>query len=328
MKLIIPKSKRLLKSDRPTNKSSIVDALDYLIDGYHFNVKYNLETYLKFFPPCGFNKASLLFAIAAHDVIEEQKPVTVRQVFYRMVSLGFFPDTGKSHYTKLLGIIKILRRRGAVPFDAIIDNLRSTQKPSSWSGLQDYAETVARVYRKDFWAEMPDYVEIICEKDALSGVIYPITAKYDVSLQVIRGAASDSFAFHIANQWNRIQKPIYVYYIGDHDPSGMDIERDISEKLSEFSGRSMIWERLAINESDLKSVIPLKVKQSDTRAKAYLQKYGNIAAEADAIEPKELKRRVETAINRHIDQDRWEKLQGIEQAEKESLKVKLIDNLK
>src|SRR5262249_47375231 len=129
-----------------------------------------------------------------------------------------------------------LREAGEVPFSWIVDNIRDTLKPSSWSGLVDYSEAVRDSYRKALWPEMPHHVEVFVEKDAVAGTIHPVTKEYDVALQVCRGYASLSFTGLIAARWAKIEKPIFAYYIGDFDPSGFDIERDLMDKLARYSG--------------------------------------------------------------------------------------------
>jgi hypothetical protein len=213
-----------------------------------------------------------------------------------------------------------LREEGVIPFAWIIDNLRATVKPSSWSGLTDFVETVQGAYRKDFWASLPTYCHIICEKDAVAGTLSPITRKYDVSLSPVRGYVSLSFANEIAETWNRIKKPISCYYLGDFDASGFDLERDLKVKLGRYCKRPFSWERLGVNVRDFEdfNLIPLKAKKSDRRYKAFVEQHGHECAELDAIPANELRRRVEDAITRHIPSDQWTRLQETERMEKES----------
>jgi hypothetical protein len=87
-----------------------------------------------------------------------------------------------------------------------------SDKPSSWSGLADFAGSVTYAYRKDLWARQNDYIEIFVEKDAMSGVIRPITREYDVKLNPIRGFGSETFLWSIAEESKQIEKPIFVYF--------------------------------------------------------------------------------------------------------------------
>jgi hypothetical protein len=191
---------------------------------------------------------------------------------------------------------------------------------------------------------------VFVEKDAIAGTIQPVTKEYDIALRVCRGYASVSFAGEIADEWARITKPIYAYYLGDFDPSGFDLERDLREKLSRYSGlycyygqtleedqakaRSdpdeairhrtnsiIIWSRLAVHQADFAGhdLIALPVKESDRRSRGFVERYGENCAEVDALPPSELRRRVEDAITAHIDQKRWAKLLMVEEKEKATL---------
>jgi hypothetical protein len=212
-----------------------------------------------------------------------------------------------------------------VPFPWLVDNIRSTLKPSSWTGLADYGETINDCYRKSFWPEMPACVEVFCEKDAIAGTIHPITAEYDVALRVIRGYGSVSYLGEIGSSWRKIQKPIHCYYAGDFDPSGIDIERDCREKLERYSGKTIHWHRLGVSAEDFQrfSLIRLPVKSKDARSTAFIERHGPHCAEVDALPPTELRRRVEEAINRHINQQQWAALLRTEELERKALKVGL-----
>lgn len=268
----------------------------------------------------GFRGENLALAAVATEIALNEQPITLRGLMYRVVSAGWLPSTDRTHYTRLGRLMTRLRERGDVPFSWIVDNVRSTIKPPSWSGLESFVDTVARAYRKDFWARLPEYVHVIVEKDAIAGVLYPITRKYDVALSPIRGYASVSFAHEIAETWKAIQKPIHAYYLGDFDPSGFDIERDLREKLRHYSGRSFQWHRLAVNAEDFEefNLIPLEAKAKDRRYAAFIAAHGAQCAEVDALPPTELRRRVEESILAHVPKDEWKRLQETERREKES----------
>ena len=213
--------------------------------------------------------------------------------------------------------------RGAVPFTWLVDNLRATVKPSSWSGIEDYIEVVRDTYRKDFWDGLPEYVHVICEKDAIAGTLARITREYDVALSPIRGYASLSFAHEIASVWRRTDKPITCYYLGDFDPSGFDLERDIREKLERYSDCDFEWVRLGVNRRDFSEfdLLPLRVKRTDRRSQSFREKHGDECAELDAIPANELRNRLRAAIEQHIPQDDWQRLIRIENAERESFNM-------
>lgn len=261
---------------------------------------------------------SYVLAAILSGLALDNQPLTVRALFYRAVSVGLFPSTASRFYDKVGRMAVRLRRAGLIPYQWIVDNLRSTQKPSSWSGLDDYADTVSRVYRKDFWSTLPEYVHIICEKDAVSGTIVPVTREYDVPLSPIRGYISDSFAWELGDTWRRIRKPVHVYYVGDFDPSGFDLEANARRKLTEFADREISWTRLGVLESDFDAfgLVELAVKLTDARSRAFLDQHGSRCAEVDAIPPPELRGRVRAAIEQHIPEGEWARLKAIEQQER------------
>jgi hypothetical protein len=270
-------------------------------------------------------------------LLEENQPCSLRALLYLCVSSGVVPSTDKKYYRQLCRLTGIMREAGVVPRTWIVDTLRQTFKPNSWSGLADFGDVVQRAYRKDFWAKQPDYPCIAIEKDARAAIIQPVTHELDVALHVCRGYASVSFAGAIADEW-KIDKPVYVYYLGDYDASGFDIERDLREKLSRYSNREvcavgedhqppylrMHWRRLGVVASDFDAydLIRLAVKHSDSRARKFVAKHGvdQGCAELDALPPNELRARVREAIEAHIDQDEWQRVKAVEAAERESLK--------
>ena len=256
-------------------------------------------------------------AVAA---LEAERPMTLRQLFYRMVSAGALANSQKE-YKRLGNVMTKLREAGDVPLTWLVDHVRSTLKPSSWSGLDDFGDTVRHAYRKNLWAQMPHHVEVFVEKDAIAGTVQPVTREYDVALQVCRGYASLSFVGEIAGQWAKVRKPVYAYYLGDYDPSGFDIERDLKEKLARYSGRDFSWHRLAVRQADFArhNLIALPVKDTDNRAGEFRTRHGTACAEVDALPPSELRARVLAAIESHIDPDRWARLLEVERLEQETL---------
>ncbi len=263
---------------------------------------------------------NLTLASVAAEVACKEHPLTLRGLLYRVVSSGVLPSTDSKHYNRLGRVMTKLREAGVVPFSWIVDNLRSTVKPSSWAGLNDYVETVRDCYRKDFWANLPEYVHVFCEKDAIAGTLAPATREFDVALSPIRGYVSLSFAHQIADQWNGINKPIAAYYVGDYDPSGFDLERDVREKLKRYCDATFDWVRLGVLPSDFEefNLIRLEPKTSDKRYPAFVERYGDSCAEVDAIPPRELRRRVREAIESHVPQHEWDRLRAVERIEKES----------
>ena len=269
----------------------------------------------------GLRSKNLPLACVASQIAYDEQPITLRGLMYRIVSAGWLPSTDRQHYTRVGRVMTTLRETGVIPFRWIVDNVRSTEKPSSWSGLTDFAETIKCAYRKDFWSRLPEYVHVIVEKDAIAGVLAPVTKEYDVALSPIRGYVSLSFAHEIAEAWKRIDKPIFAFYLGDFDASGYDLERDVRAKLTRYCDRPFTWTRLGVNRDDFADfdLIPLQPKKTDSRYRRFVAEHGSQCAELDALPATELRRRVEEAITEHIDREEWERLREVERLEKETV---------
>ena len=131
-------------------------------------------------------------------VLVKDHPATVRQVFYQLVSMGVIPKTENEYRNTVCRLLAKMRREGIIPFGWISDNTRWMRKPRTYNGLSEVLEITARAYRRSLWTRMPAYVEIWLEKDALAGVLYEVTEKWDVPLMVTRGYPSLSFLYEAA----------------------------------------------------------------------------------------------------------------------------------
>ncbi len=292
------------------------------LDSIGFPFDYELEWH--------WNKASKRFTsptlwkvFGLAQILKKEQPLTVRGAFYRAVSCGLFPDTADSHYNACGRLILEMRRAGFIPYSYISDSTRRRLKPSSWSGLADFAATVAQAYRKDLWERQPDYIEFFVEKDTMAGVIQRITDKFDVHLNVIRGNCSETFVYNIAEEWRQITKPIFAYYLGDHDPSGLKIEDDLRRRLEGFTEKLFFWERLAVTTRDFNDPdylgFPVKKKADPGAWKPYLDEYGDRCVEVDAIPAPIIRDKIERRILVHVEQGEWAFLQAQEEREKHNV---------
>jgi hypothetical protein len=267
---------------------------------------------------------NLPFACASVELLYQHKPDTVRGNMYLLTSCGWLPDTADKSYNRTQRLLNRLRLNGTVPFAWVVDNLRSTIKPASWPDLPAYVKTVADCYRRDYWAYLPARVEVIVEKDTLAGKLAPVTRELDVPLHPLRGNSSTTFAHDIAQGWQGIDKPVTIYYVGDFDPAGIEIEDDIRTKTLNLAGRVVTWERLAVRPEHFREfkIQPLRPKRkpdgswADTRTAKFIEKYGEDCAEAEAIPATALRQLVREAILSHIPSGAWERLRRIERQER------------
>jgi hypothetical protein len=108
------------------------------------------------------------------------------------------------------------------------------RKPKTHNSVADALRETARTYRRNLWQDANAYVEVWCEKDALAGVILPVTSEYDVPLMVARGYASETFAYEAVASRGDDKRDYHVYYFGDFDRSGVDAANSLQEKLERF----------------------------------------------------------------------------------------------
>ena len=160
--------------------------------------------------------------------------MTVRQVFYQATVRGLV-EKAESGYAKVQTDLTVMRRAGELPYDWLADNTRWQRKPDTFDSVEDALRETAHFYRKNLWRDADSYVEVWLEKDALAGVIYPVTSMYDVPLMVARGYASLSFLYNAAEYINDLDVPTFIYHCGDFDPSGVNAGEKIEETLHELA---------------------------------------------------------------------------------------------
>ena len=206
-----------------------------------------------------------------YNIVARMHPMTVRQVFYQATVLDLV-EKAEAGYNKVQTDLVVMRRAGELPYDWLSDSTRWQRKPRSFNGVEEALHETARLYRKALWADADCYVEIWIEKDALSGVLYPITSMYDVPLMVARGYASLSFLHSAAEYISEIDVPTYIYHLGDYDPSGVNAGEKIDETLRELAPDAEIhFERIAVTPEQIRYWrLPTRpTKTSDTRAKGF-----------------------------------------------------------
>jgi hypothetical protein len=251
-------------------------------------------------------------------IVEEIQPCTVRQVFYQCSVRGLVDKT-EAGYDKVQRMIGELREAGEMPWDWIVDHTRLQRKPATYADPAEAIASVAKFYRKALWRNANAYVEVWIEKDALSGVVYPITESYDVPLMSARGYSSKTFLRSSAQHITAINRPSHIYHLGDHDPSGVDAGQKIEATLRRYAPEAAIhFKRLAVNPDQIKDWnLPSRpTKTTDTRAK----KFGHeTSVELDAVHPDKLRELVENAILGHLPASEIEVLKIAEESEKSFL---------
>jgi hypothetical protein len=249
------------------------------------------------------------------DIVSEMKPMTVRQVFYQ-ATVRNLVEKSEAGYNKVQTDLVQMRKSGVLPYAWLADSTRWQRKPRTFDSVEEALQNTARFYRKSLWADANAHVEVWLEKDALAGVVYPITRMYDVALMVTRGYASLSFLHSAAEEIGSLDVPTYIYHLGDFDPSGVDAGEKIEQTLREMAPDAEIhFERIAVTPWQIENWdLPSRpTKTSDSRSK----NFGDISVELDAIPPDELRDLVETVIQRHLPEREFNILKIAEASERE-----------
>lgn len=259
------------------------------------------------------------------QAVAEDHPVTVRGVFYRVSSAGAVDKT-EAGYRAVGRRLLALRRNGTVPYEWITDGTRYVIRPRTYRDVQSMLEIAVRSYRRMLWDDQGADVHIFTEKDAISGVVAPITEGWDVPLGVVRGYVSESFAFQMAERISASAKPVFIYQLGDHDPSGVDSWRDFQVKVNRFLGANsshgddfeeVTFERIAVTEEQIDELdLPTRpTKRTDSRAPDFVGE----SVEVDAISASTLRELVEDTIVQHLDEHAYRITKEAEESERNLL---------
>ena len=235
--------------------------------------------------------------------------MTLRQLYYQLVAADEIPNK-QTEYDKLGSVVNDARLAGMIDWSHIVDRTRNLKALPHWSSPEDIISVVADQYRIDKWATQSYRAEVWIEKEALAGVFERICNTLDVPYFSCRGYTSQSEMWSAAQRLRSYTKnkqtPVILHF-GDHDPSGMDMTRDVIDRLEMFTGNTLDVRRLALNMDQIEQYQPPPnpAKLSDSRAVAYIEQYGDESWELDALEPDALAGLVRGAIESVIDRDAW-----------------------
>jgi hypothetical protein len=254
----------------------------------------------------------------AHSILAVDNPMTVRQVFYQLVSRQAI-ENSKSAYNAVCNLLARARRDGDIPWEWIEDRMRRPRHVPMWDDLPDFGETVRRSYRRDVWPEQPVYIEAWLEKDALSGIFEDVLKPYGVTLNVGRGYDGWSSIHNAAERFGD-GEGVTVLYFGDFDPSGDDMVRSLRKRLSELQSRPEII-KVALTAEDVERYnLPSDpTKAGDTRRGAFILRNGDRAVELDALPAQILRGRLKAEVEARMDLDALAGTREVERSEVERL---------
>jgi len=236
--------------------------------------------------------------------------LTVRQVYYQLVTANIIKNNEKE-YKHVSRLINEARMGGLIDWDMIEDRTRDFSRRQRWVSPKEILSAAATSYHEDLWKGQTYRVFVVVEKDALSGVLEPACEELDIPLLAARGYASTSVLHGFAED-DLVpaiacgQTPV-VLYLGDHDPSGIDMTRDICDRLATFTGQDVLVHRIALNMDQIKEMNPPEnpAKTTDRRFMAYMRTYGTSSWELDALDPDYLDRLVRDCAEEYIDHVLW-----------------------
>ena len=250
-------------------------------------------------------------------ILAADPPMTLRGLFYQLVSAGAIPKTERE-YKKLGTYLLQMRREGDIPYHLVADGTRWMRKPITYAGLVAAMEDTRETYRRAIWREQGVYVEIWIEKEALAGVVTRVTEAWDVPLMVSRGFASETYLWEAAEQLRAVRVPSFVYVFSDYDPSGMGIAEQVRSGLARLAPDvDLTVKRLAVTPEQIAAwQLPTRpTKTTDSRSKTFEGE----SVELDAIPAPQLRALVQAAIEQHIDRQALRQTLAVEEQERSTL---------
>jgi hypothetical protein len=280
----------------------------------------------------GFSEITKELIAYAYLLLQADHPQTLRQLHYAIFSRKEIQyENDKSSYRRLGAATTAARRRYrqwelagaeppfpdcAIPPEWMVDESRQPESVSLWDDAQAFIEAVKRAYRRDNWQTQKNHCEVWCEKGTIMSSLRPVKDNFGVTLRVCHGFGSTGMEAQIGQLYASVKKEITVFYLGDQDPSGHVIERDLHRRIEASSGREFDMWRLAIHPTDIDqfNLPPQRIKNTDSRAHSFRHEFGDNAAtvELDALPAAEPRRRVEESVSSLIDCELWNRQLTVE----------------
>jgi hypothetical protein len=284
----------------------------------------------------GMAQASLDLIEAMAEIAEAAQPITGRGVGYKLFTLGLIPSMQKNEMQRVYRLLKEARERGVIPWEWIVDETRAIERVPTWADPTEYTRCAAQSYRRDFWIQQPHRVQVWSEKGTVRGVLAPTLDNYAVGFFPVHGFTSATAVHDIAEDDDG--RPLIVLYIGDFDPSGLYMsEIDLPARFARYNGKHIVLNRIALTVQQLRDPrlylasedgssvalpsFPASDKQKDPRYRWFVQNHGRQCWELDAMDPNDLRDCVEREIKEQIEPVAWERCEGANRAEQESIKT-------
>lgn len=254
----------------------------------------------------------------ANEIIAEYAAdgyqLTLRQLYYQFVARDLIENSVRA-YKRLGDAINEGRLLGLIDWAAIEDRTRNLSSLATWPGPAEIVQACSKQFRGDIWETQPVRFEVWVEKEALAGVVERTCHRLRIPYFACRGYVSQSEMWEagrrLATWVDQHLQHVVVLHLGDHDPSGIDMSRDIEARLELFMGRnaseSLTFERIALNMDQIEQydLPPNPAKLTDSRATAYVERFGDESWELDALSPSVIDQLITAAVEPFIERDEW-----------------------
>lgn len=274
-----------------------------------------------------FQQKSLDLIELVNQVVDEYSAqgyeLTLRQVYYQLVARGYIPNNERS-YKNVGSLINDGRLAGLIDWHSVTDRTRNLRKENHWDNPADVIASARYSYNLDKWKGQPNYVEVWVEKDALVDIVGQACSPLDTPYFSCRGYTSQSEMWSAAQRFIRQEQreKRIIIHLGDHDPSGIDMTRDIQERLELF-GADVYVKRVALTMNQIQTYNPPPnpAKITDSRASKYIDQFGDESWELDALEPKVITDLIKKQVTMYRNDDIYRAVCDKESREKEELKM-------
>lgn len=281
-----------------------------------------------------FNAATMTLIHVLNSLIEDYQAqgytLSVRQLYYQLVARDHIPNTEQS-YKRIASIINDGRMAGHIDWDAIEDRNRDVEDRSHWGSGKQLLVGAARGFHMDLWEGQENRVFVVVEKAALAGVLGPTCEAYDIPYLAARGYPSVSIVREMALKYvapaiANDNQDVVLFHLGDHDPSGIDMTRDLEERFKIFLGPlgdRFSLERIALTREqiDEENPPPNPAKMTDSRFQGYASVHGNESWELDALNPSYIVDLVKSHVDPLIDHAMW----SAREDEIETIRDRIVD---
>lgn len=287
--------------------------------------------------------------IMVSQIVEEYSrldiKMNIRQIYYQFIARDWFPDdwidekynlkhglapdtkNTQKNYKRLGGIISKGRMAGHIDWDQIVDLVRSLHSQIAYPTPRRFMDIMLPLYQKDMWKSQGKRIEIWIEKEALTGVIAGVCSKLRVPYFACKGCPSQSSVYEaskrILDVYEKDEEHV-ILYLGDHDPTGLNIDRDIETRLMKMTRYDIVMHRIALTMDQIKEFRPPPnpAKTTDPSYKSYVKEHGESCWELDALDPMYMADMLHDEIWEYVDPDLWDADLEQEQEDKKWLRSK------